>query len=115
MTTMTGTTDLEFLQALEACTLPPEEFGHAAHLRAAYLYASAHEFPEALAHMRRALQAYCAALGKSDRYDEAITTAFMALVVQRLHACGDSGGWDGFARDHADLFDRGLLLRLRGR
>jgi hypothetical protein len=29
-------TDEEFLQALESCKLPESQFGHAAHVRAAY-------------------------------------------------------------------------------
>ena len=109
MTTLVCGADRDFLDALEACTLPPEEFGHAAHVRAAYLYAREHDFPEALGRMRRALRAYTAALGKSDRYHETITTAFVALIAQRLHEHGDQAGWDGFARAHADLFDRNVL------
>jgi hypothetical protein len=106
---VTPDTDSEFLDALETCTLPPDAFGHAAHVRAAYLYAREHDFPEALGRMRNALRAYTAALGKSDRYHETITTAFVALIAQRLHEHGDQGGWEGFARAHADLFDRDVL------
>jgi hypothetical protein len=36
--------DQAFLQALEACVLPEADFGHAAHVRAAYLYLRAGEF-----------------------------------------------------------------------
>jgi hypothetical protein len=111
MTALICGTDRDFLDALETCTLPPSEFGHAAHVRAAYLYAREHDFAEALGRMRRALRAYTAALGKSDRYHETITTAFVALIAQRLHEHGDEGGWDGFARAHADLFDRDVLRR----
>ena len=106
---LTCGTDRDFLDALEACTLPPEEFGHAAHVRAAYLYAREYGFTEALDRMRRTLRAYTAALGKTDRYHETITTAFVALIAQRLHEQGDEEGWDGFVCMNADLFDRDVL------
>ena len=40
--------DDEFLRALESCELPPEEFGHSAHVRAAYLYLRRADWDEAL-------------------------------------------------------------------
>jgi hypothetical protein len=46
-------TDGEFLRALEECALPEGEFGHSAHVRAAYLYLQTGEFATALARMRR--------------------------------------------------------------
>jgi hypothetical protein len=64
--------------------LPPEAFDHAAHLRAAHLYARAYAFPGALLPMRAAVQAYTAALGRRERYHETITTAFMAVLAQVL-------------------------------
>ena len=45
--------DEEFLAALEACSLSEREFGHAAHMRAAYLYTRSGDFASALAKTRR--------------------------------------------------------------
>jgi hypothetical protein len=103
--------DDEFLDALEQTTLPPEAFSHAAHVRAAYLYVRRGGFADGLVRMRQALLAYTAALGKTDRYHETITVAFMALVSRHLHDRGDGGGWLGFARGNPDLFAPDLLLR----
>ncbi len=46
-------TDEEFLRALERCELPERDFGHAAHVRAAYLYLQEGDFVGALERARR--------------------------------------------------------------
>jgi hypothetical protein len=105
-------TDAEFLEALEACRLHPNDFDHAAHVRAAYLYSRRSDFPEALGDMRRAIRSFAASLGAADRYHETITVAFMALVREHLHERGDPGDWPAFAERNAELFDRQLLFRV---
>jgi hypothetical protein len=95
--------DDEFLGALESCRLPAEEFGHAAHVRAAYLYLRRAAFATALEDMRRSLQRYVAHLGKRDRYDETMTAAYMRIIERRIVERGDAGGWAAFVRDNADL------------
>jgi hypothetical protein len=101
-------TDDEFLGALERCELPA--FGHAEHVRAAYLYLSKAAFEEALENVRRSLRRYVAHLGKADRYDDAMTSAYMELIHQRMAERGAGGGWAAFARANADLFS----MRLAG-
>ena len=103
--------DADFLAALEACRLPPEEFDHAAHVRAAYLYSLTADFPEALGRMRRAVRTFAASLGKAERYHETITVGFMALIAQHLHERGDGGGWEGFKASNPELFEREILLQ----
>jgi hypothetical protein len=103
--------DEEFLAALEACSLSERQFGHAGHVRAAYLYSRSGDFAVALVKIRRAIQAYAASLGKADRYHETITVAYLALIRQKLYECGDPGGWRGFAQANTDLLDRNLLLK----
>ena len=103
--------DEEFLAALEACSLGEREFGHAAHIRAAYLYTRSSDFAIALAKTRRAIQNFANSVGKPDRYHETITVASLALIRQRLFERGDGGDWPGFARQNPDLLDRNFLLR----
>jgi len=67
--------DEEFLAALESCSLNECDFGHAAHVRAAYLYSRSRDFAAALEKMRRAIRTYAASLGKADRYHETIAPA----------------------------------------
>jgi hypothetical protein len=104
-------TDEEFIQALESCRLPENEFGHAAHVRAGYVYLRQTDFPGALARIRRAIRNYATHLGKPDRYHETITVAYIALIQQHLYERGDGGGWAAFARDNGELFQPGLLRR----
>lgn len=102
-------TDAEFLASLEACTLPEAAFGHAGHVRAAWLYLRRHAFAEALARMSAALRRDTAAHGKPDRYHETVTVAYMALVNERLRTQGDGGDWESFLGANPELLDRRLL------
>jgi hypothetical protein len=103
--------DADFLLALESCELPEHEFGHAPHVRAAYLYLRGSDFPTALERIRRSIRAYATRLGKPDRYHETITVAYLALVQQHMFERGDGGGWPAFARDNPELFNETLLQR----
>jgi hypothetical protein len=104
-------TDEEFLRALEMCELLESDFGHAAHVRAAYLYLRAAEFPAALERTRRTIRNYTTHLGKPKRYHETITVAYLALIQQHLSERGDGGGWRAFERQNPELLDPGLLLK----
>jgi len=108
-------TDPEFLRALESCELAESDFGHAAHVRAAYLYLQAFEFAEALGRIRRSIRNYAEHLGKPDRYHETITVAYVALIHQHIGERGGAGGWTAFARDNVELFQPDLLRRFYSR
>ena len=56
--------DAEFLRALESCELPEQQFGHAGHVRSAYLYLQLGDFATALLRLRRSIRAYAASLGQ---------------------------------------------------
>lgn len=103
--------DAEFIAALESCTLPAEEFGHEAHVRAAYLYLRQGSFGEAIDRTGTTIRRYAASLGQPGRYHDTITVGFLALIRQRICERGDGGGWPGFAATNPDLFERDLLLR----
>ncbi len=108
-------TDADFIRALEDCTLAEEEFHHAGHVRAAYLYLRSGDFVDGLGRMRRAIRNYARSLGKPDRYHETITVAYVALIQQVLYERGGGGGWTEFARGAPELFERGLLLKYYSR
>jgi hypothetical protein len=99
--------DATFVDRFESCMLPPADFGHREHLRLAWLYLRAARFEVAALRFCTSLRAYAAALGKSDRYHETITWAYLALVNERLHAgaAGAAVDFDAFARANPDLFD----------
>ena len=107
--------DEEFLRALESCELEESDFGHAAHVRAAYLYLERAGFAGALERMGRAIRNYAGHLRKPERYHATITVAYLALIQQHICERGNAGGWAEFARRNAELFQPGLLLRFYSR
>jgi hypothetical protein len=104
-------TDDEFIAALELCTLSERDFGHAGHVRAAYLYLRAAGFAQALHKIQGAIRKYARSLERPDRYHETVTVAYLALICQALYERGDSGGWSAFSQDNPQLLERGLLLQ----
>jgi hypothetical protein len=103
--------DPQFLAALESCALGAQEFGHAAHVRAGYLYSRTADLGTALRRMRAAIRNYAASIGEADRYHETVTVAYLALIQEKLCAYGDGGGWQGFVQQNPELLERDLLLR----
>lgn len=101
--------DEDFLRALETGELPEQDFGHVAHVRAAYLYLREMDFPAALERIRRTIRTYATHLGKADRYHETITVAYVALIQQHMCERGADDGWIVFARNNPELLDKSLL------
>ena len=102
-------TDQQFISALESGTLPESQFGHAAHVRAAYLYLQQADFAGALERICRTIRHFAATRGRPDRYHETITVAYTALIQQHICERGNSGGWEAFALENPELFEPGLL------
>ena len=76
--------DEHFLSGLEACTLPPEHFNHAGHLRLACLYLARDPLDEAIERTCATIRAYATHLGAADKYHATTTVA----LVRLLHAHG---------------------------
>lgn len=104
-------TDDEFIAALETCTLSPDDFNHAAHVRAGYIYLRRGEFGWAVDRMRQAIQTFAGSLGQAQRYHETITVACMALIREHIELRGDAGNWLAFANANPELFAPDLLAR----
>jgi hypothetical protein len=100
--------DQEFVAALEDCSLAPEQFSHREHVRVAFLYLERLPFGAAIDRMRATLQCYTAFLGRSDKYHETLTVAFMCLVNAHRQR-GSYRDWREFARRNPELFDSRLL------
>ncbi len=103
--------DADFLRALESCELPEQEFGHAGHVRAAYLCLRTADFAGALGRVSRAIRAYATYMGKPERYHETMTVAYVSVIQQHMVERGDGGDWATFARDNPGLLDKNLLAR----
>lgn len=76
--------DLTFVSSLEACTLPPEHFNHAGHLRLARIYLAQYGLQQAIARTCASIRAYATHLGAAGKYHETVTIA----LVRLLHAHG---------------------------
>lgn len=76
--------DQSFVSSLEACTLPPEHFNHAGHLRLACIYLARHPLDEATKRTCATIRGYARHLGAADKYHATVTTA----LVRLLHAHG---------------------------
>jgi len=97
--------DDDFLAQLESCTLSPDLFHHADHIRAAWLYLSRLPATDAIARFSESLRRYATSLGKPDRYHETITWAYLLLVNERIHGSRPAKTWQEFTAANADLFD----------
>lgn len=96
--------ETRFLQSFEDCTLPPDEWTHAAHIRMAWLCLQHDEFGVALDRIRQGILRYNGkVLDKLAEYHETVTVAFARLIAARIHA---NESWQQFVRRNDDLFAR---------
>ena len=95
--------DREFVEALEACTLPSELFDHREHVRLAWLYLREQPLLEALPRFIASLKRYAGSLGASGKYHETITYAFMFLIHERMQR-NPAEVFDEFASTNQDIF-----------
>lgn len=104
--------DAEFIEHFESCTLRPDQFHHRDHVRLAFLYFQHYEPADAIARVTAGLRRFAASLGKSDRYHETVTWAFLLLIRERMARAECASDWDIFAAANEDLLDwKGNLLR----
>jgi hypothetical protein len=88
----------DLVAAFERCTLPKEEFTHAAHLTVALWYASRLPFEEALATVREGIQRFNAAHGgvttPTSGYHETITRFYMRVICDYVAGEEEIAGAD---------------------
>jgi hypothetical protein len=101
----------QLLAALVRGTLPPSQFSHYNHVRAAWeclrqmpLRVAAHRFGEILA-------GYVQRVGAEDKFHLTLTFAFMHLIHQRMETA--PGDWEAFAKANPDLFSDAKALVAR--
>lgn len=92
-------------------SIDPARFSHAEHLRMAYATIRHHGLETGLHLYRTALRRFLEQLGRPDRYHATVTTAFMALVADRMGRDDAPGDWVGFHAANPDLLDGDCLRR----
>ena len=96
-------TDDEFLGQVAAQRLEGG-FGHAEHVRLAWILVGRFGLGGAGDVMGRMLRRHAAANGTPNAYHETITWGFLLLVNARIaQDRADAASWDAFARAHPDL------------
>jgi len=95
--------DDAFLAAFEACSLPPDRFHHADHVRMTRAYLLREEPLAALAKVSAGLLRYATAQGKAERYHQTVTWAWFFMVQERVARAGAAESWEAFAAANPDL------------
>jgi len=79
-TANTEPTDLEFVRMFEACELSNDSFHHRDHIRLAWIYLQRYPELEARGQIAGVIRRFAAHHGKTDKYHETITVAWLRLV-----------------------------------
>ena len=105
-------TETEFLEAFERCSLPEDQWTHAAHVRMAWLYLQRIPLSEAIPVVRDGIKRYNASLKKTLAYHETITQVFLQLISHRMQHSGGHQSFTDFCIENADLLDRNMTALL---
>src|SRR5262245_37390822 len=97
MTHRLSAADQAFRTEFEACTFPPAEFGHRAHVRLAYVYLTEHDTVAAHQLMQNALLSFLRHHGVDvSKYHETMTRAWILAVRHFMESSPDSDSSDTF-------------------
>jgi N-formylglutamate deformylase len=99
------TADDEFLEAVEACTLPNASFHHRDHVRLAWIYVCRFGYQAGSERMAASIRRYAAHHGATEKYHETITRAWMDLVQHAVASANHRATFDAFIAANADLSD----------
>jgi hypothetical protein len=97
------------LERFLAGELPASELSHREHVRLAWATLRRYDFAESVYRYSRALRAVAEKAGRPGKFNQTQTIAFLSLIAERLARGGED--FEAFAREHPELFERGLLAR----
>lgn len=98
--------DAAFLQALENCSLDPARFDHLGHLRMAWLYLRRDGIALGGETLRRTIQRFAAHVGSPGKYDDAVTTAWIARVDAALANAPPAEPFEAWLARHPLFMER---------
>src|SRR5271166_1586043 len=107
----TELTDLEFVLAFQACDLPNENFHHRDHVRLAWVYLKSYGELEARRRLSEAIRKFAAFHGKSDKYHETITAAWLRLVARATARGPSEATFDEVTIAAPELLDKRTIER----
>jgi hypothetical protein len=99
-------TDLEVVRAFEACELSNESFHHHDHIRLAWIYLQRYTELEARHHIAQAIRKFAAHHGKSDKYHETVTLAWLRLVANGIARMPSESTFEQLTSALPELLDK---------
>ena len=111
MTINTPVADEEFVSAFEACQLSNEDFHHRDHIRLAWIYLQRYPELEARERMAAAIRKFAAHHGKSDKYHETMTVAWLRLVADATTRLTGDAGFDELTTAAPELLDKSTIQK----
>lgn len=111
MTLQTSPDDEAFRESFEACTFPPGDFNHRAHVRLAYVYLCGRDVESAYAAMKGALLAFLAHHGVDPaKYHDTMTRAWIMAVRHFIERTPAAASADMFIDANPRLLDPKIML-----
>jgi hypothetical protein len=109
MKSTTELTDAEFIRAFEACELSNESFHHRDHIRLAWIYLQRYTELEAREHMAGAIRKFATHHGKSDKYHDTVTVAWLQLVANGIARMPPGSSFEQLTTAAPELLDKRTL------
>ncbi|MEQ1507448.1 MAG: hypothetical protein ABMB14_34785 [Myxococcota bacterium] len=104
-------TEDALVAALEAGTLDPAAFDHAAHVRVGWAYLRRAPVERAIPAFAETLQRFARGIGKPGLYHATITWAFLLLIHERMARLAPDADFATFREQNPDLFRKDVLRR----
>jgi hypothetical protein len=98
-------TDAQLIEGFESRTLPPEHFGHREHVRLAWLYLRRGGRDDTERKLLDGLRSFAARAGKPDKFDAALTVAWIAVLDDAVASVGSGATFDALVAARPDLLD----------
>ena len=106
-------TDDELVDGFETGRLAPERFGHREHLRLAWCYLTRFARGEAERRLLAGLRAFAARAGKPEKFDAALTSAWVAVLADAAVQLESPATFDALVASRPDLLDRAAVRAAR--
>lgn len=106
MASITELTDPEFVRMFEGCELTTDNFHHRDHIRLAWIYVQRYGELEARVRIAGAIRKFAAHHGKSDKYHETLTVAWLRLVACAVSRAAQGASFEQFTIEAPELLDK---------
>jgi hypothetical protein len=106
-------TDEELVAGFETGLLEPARFGHREHLRLAWCYLTRFGREDTERKLLAGLRAFAARAGKPDKFDPALTAAWVGVIADASAQLGSPATFDAVIAARPDLLDAATVRARR--